>query len=92
VDGLSVVWSQNLWDGFLWLDLTIDGDGFSWFGLKTGGGFLGSASKPRWWSVSQVGPQNRQLRFGDLGLKIKQTTVCQLYHKTVWRVTVRDTR
>jgi hypothetical protein len=35
VDGLSVVWPQNHWDGFLW------------FGLKTGGdGFSGLASKP----------------------------------------------
>jgi hypothetical protein len=41
VDGLSVVWSQNLWDDFLRLDLKIDGDGLSRFGLKTGGGFLG---------------------------------------------------
>jgi hypothetical protein len=28
------------------------------------------ASKLRWWGVFQFGPQNRQLRFGDLGLKI----------------------
>jgi hypothetical protein len=30
-------------------------------------------SKPRWWRVSQFGPQNRQLRFGDLGFKITAT-------------------
>jgi hypothetical protein len=55
VDGLSVVWAQNHWDGFLWFgqktggdgflqfDLKTDGNGFSRFGLKTGrrGGFLG---------------------------------------------------
>jgi hypothetical protein len=35
VAGLSVVWPQNHWDGFLW------------FGLKTGGdGFSSLASKP----------------------------------------------
>jgi hypothetical protein len=33
-------------------------------------GFLGSASKPRWWRVSQFRPQNQWLRFGDLCLKI----------------------
>jgi hypothetical protein len=58
VDGLSVVWSQNHWDGFLCFgfktggdgflrfDLKTAGDGFSRFGLKTGGsGFLVCASK-----------------------------------------------
>jgi hypothetical protein len=34
--------------------------------------FLGLASKP-WLSISQFGPQNRQLRFGDLELKITVT-------------------
>jgi hypothetical protein len=34
--------------------------------------FLGLASKP-WLSISQFGPQNRQLRFGDLDLKITVT-------------------
>jgi hypothetical protein len=37
---------------------------------KSAVGFLGSASKPRWWMVSQFGPQNQWLRFGDLCLKI----------------------
>jgi hypothetical protein len=49
VDGLSVVWSQNHWDNFLWIgyktggdsflwfDFKINGDGFSRFGLKTSG-------------------------------------------------------
>jgi hypothetical protein len=44
---VSPVWPQN------WCD------GFSLFGLKTGGRFLVWASKPRWWSVSRFGPQNR---------------------------------
>jgi hypothetical protein len=37
VDGLSVVWPQNHWDGFLQFGLKTDGDGFLRFGLKTGG-------------------------------------------------------
>jgi hypothetical protein len=57
---------------------------FSQFGLKTGGGFLGLASKPRSTvslslasklvvRVSRFKPQNWQLRFSDLGLKITTT-------------------
>jgi hypothetical protein len=58
VDGLSVVCHQIHWDSF------------SRFGLKTGGdSFFVLASKPRL-TVSRVGPQNRQLRFGDFDLKI----------------------
>jgi hypothetical protein len=39
--GLSVVWSQNHWGGFLWVGLKTGGNGFLRFGLKTGGdGFL----------------------------------------------------
>jgi hypothetical protein len=34
--------------------------------------FLGLASKPRS-TISRFGPQNRQLWFGDLGLKITVT-------------------
>jgi hypothetical protein len=37
VDGLSVVWPQNHWDGFLQFDLKTGGDGFLQFDLKTGG-------------------------------------------------------
>jgi hypothetical protein len=59
VDGLSVVWPQNHWDGFLRFDLKIGGDGFfdltsklmttaSLLSLKTKvvEGFLVWASKP----------------------------------------------
>jgi hypothetical protein len=57
VDSLLVVWPQNHWDGFLWLDLKTGDDGFLWFGLKTGGsGFLIWASKPTatvWWFEPQ---------------------------------------
>jgi hypothetical protein len=34
---------------------------------------LGLTSKLRWWRVSRFGPQNQQLWFGDLGLKITAT-------------------
>jgi hypothetical protein len=45
-------------------------DGFFRFGLKTGGDdFSGLASKPVA-TVSWFGPQNRQLRFGELCFKI----------------------
>jgi hypothetical protein len=41
VDSLSVVWSQNHWNGFLRFGLKTSDDGFLWFVLKTGGdGFL----------------------------------------------------
>jgi hypothetical protein len=35
--------------------------------------FLVEPQKPRWWRVSRFGPQNQQLWFGDLGLKIIAT-------------------
>jgi hypothetical protein len=73
VDGLWVVWPQNHSDGFLQFGLKTGGDGFSWSDLKTGGEFLGWASKSRWWRVSRFGPQNLQLWFGDLTLKITVT-------------------
>jgi hypothetical protein len=60
-DGLSVDWPQNHWDCFSRFDLKTDGDGF-----------LGLASKSRV-TVSQFGPQNWQLRFGHLGVKITTT-------------------
>jgi hypothetical protein len=49
------------------------GDGFSWFGLKTGGyGSCALTSKPLA-QVFRFGPQNRQLRFGDMAHKITAT-------------------
>jgi hypothetical protein len=41
VDGLSVVWSQNHWDGFLYFGLKTGGDDLFRFGLKIGGEFFG---------------------------------------------------
>jgi hypothetical protein len=58
---------------YQWFGIKTGGNGFSLFGLKTGGGFLGSPSKLRWWRVFRFEPQNRQLRFGDLGIKITAT-------------------
>jgi hypothetical protein len=47
VDNLSMVWSQNHWDGFLQFGLKTGGDDFYWFGLKTdGSGFSVWVSKP----------------------------------------------
>jgi hypothetical protein len=46
VNGLSVVWPQNHWNGFSWFDLKTGGDGFFQFGLKIGGkGFLSLSLK-----------------------------------------------
>jgi hypothetical protein len=56
-----VIWPQNHSDGFLQFGLKTGGDGFFQFGLKLVA------------RVSWFGPQNRQLRFGDLGLKITMT-------------------
>jgi hypothetical protein len=53
-----------------WFNLKTKVDGFSQFGLKTGGhGSCGLASKQLAW-ISRFGPQNRQLWFGDLAHKI----------------------
>jgi hypothetical protein len=37
VNGLSMVWQQNHWDGFLLFGIKTVGDSFSRFGLKTDG-------------------------------------------------------
>jgi hypothetical protein len=55
----SLVWRQNrCW----WF-----------FDIKTGDWFFGWVSKPKWLMVSQFRPQNRQLRFGGLNIKITTT-------------------
>jgi hypothetical protein len=56
-----------------WLSLKTKADGFSQFDLKISGyGSCGLASKPLA-RVSRFGPQNRQLRVGDLAHKITVT-------------------
>jgi hypothetical protein len=108
-DSLSVIWSQNHYDGFF--DLTLKPVATVFFDLSSksmvtvSSGLTskpdvtisnglpskpaatvssGLASKPattvswlslkiRWWRVFQFGPQNWQLRFSDLGLKITVT-------------------
>jgi hypothetical protein len=56
-----------------WFSLKTKVDGFPRFGIKTGGySSCGLASKPLA-RVFQFGPQNRQLRFGDLAHKITVT-------------------
>jgi hypothetical protein len=92
VDGLSVVWPQNQWDGFLWFGVKTGGDdflvesqnhgggGFPGLGLKTGscGLVIWASKSPR--------------RFLGLGLKTKQASVCRLHHKTDGRMQHRGTR
>jgi hypothetical protein len=75
-----------------------------WFGLKTTGTvFSGLALKPVAMiffdltskPVAQVfrfGPQNRWLEYSGLGLKIKQTSVYRLHHKTNEGRVTRDMR
>jgi hypothetical protein len=56
-----------------WFSLKTKVNGFSWFGLKTAAyGSCGLASKPLA-QVFQFGPQNWQLRYGDLAHKITMT-------------------
>jgi hypothetical protein len=92
VDGLSVVWPQNRWDGFLRFGLKTGGDGFSRFGFKTGGfGFLDLGLKTGSYGLV-IWASKSPRRFIGLGLKTKQATVCRLPHKTDGRTTVWDTR
>jgi hypothetical protein len=70
VDGLSVVYPQNHWDGLFWFDLKTGGGGFPNLDLKTD-----SYDLVIWASKS---PR----RFLGLRLKIMRTMVCRLRHKT----------
>jgi hypothetical protein len=72
--GWCCVWSAlctTRWGAWVsWFSLKTKVDGFSRFSLKTSGyGSCGLASKSLT-RVSRFGPQNRQLRFGDLAHKI----------------------
>jgi hypothetical protein len=86
VYGLSVVWPQNHWDGFSRFGLKTGGEGFSGFGLKTGGfGFPGLGLKTS--SHGFVICASKSLgRFLSLGLKMIWATVCRLCHKIDWRI------
>jgi hypothetical protein len=81
-------------DGFLWFDFKTSDDGFLRFGLKiSGDSFSRFDLKNRWW-VSWLSLKTKVMegfpvwaskssrRFLNLGLKTKQTSVCQLRHKT----------
>jgi hypothetical protein len=68
-----MVWLQNHYNGFSWFGLKTGGYGFSRFGIKTYGySFCGLASKPLA-PVFRFWPQNQQLWFGDLAHKITMT-------------------
>jgi hypothetical protein len=95
VDGLSMVWPQNHWDGFSRFDLKTNGDGFSRFGLKTGGdgfsrfdlktdgfGFPGLDLKTVSYNLV-IWASKLPRQFLGLGLKTKRATVYRLHHKTM---------
>jgi hypothetical protein len=70
VSGLSMVWPQNHWDGF------------SRFGLKTGGGgFFDLGRKTDSFSLV-IWISKSPRRFLDLVLKTKWTMICRLRIKT----------
>jgi hypothetical protein len=70
VNDLLVVWPQNHWDGFFDLTSKPVATVFSGLASKLVATVSPNlASKPVA-RVSCFGPQNRQLRFGNLGLKI----------------------
>jgi hypothetical protein len=80
VNGLSVVWPQNHWDGFLWFGLKAGGFRFPGLGLKTD-----SSDLMIWASKS---PR----RFLGMCLKTKQALVYWLRHKTDGGRTAWDMR
>jgi hypothetical protein len=70
VNGLSVVWPQNHWDGFSCFGLKTNGFEFPGLGIKTGSYGLVI------WALKSLG------QFLGWGLKTKRGMVCQLHHKT----------
>jgi hypothetical protein len=70
VDGLSMVWPQNHWDGFSRFSLKTGIRGFPYLGLKTG-----SYGLVIWASKSPC-------QFLGLSIKTKRPIVCRLCHKT----------
>jgi hypothetical protein len=86
VDGLSVVWPQNHWDGFSRFGLKTGDDGFFWFGFKTGGdGFPSSDLKTGSYGLVIWASQSPRWFLG-LGLKTKRAMVYRLRHKTDGRM------
>jgi hypothetical protein len=77
-----VVWLQNHWDGFSRFGLKTGGDGFSRFGLKTGGNeFPGLGLKIGSYGLV-IWASKSPRRFLGLGLNTKRAMVCWLCHKT----------
>jgi hypothetical protein len=77
VDGLSVVWPQNHWDGFLRFGIKTSGDDFSRFDLKTGsGGFIGLGLKISSYDLLIWVSKSSRLFLG-LCLKTKRASVCR---------------
>jgi hypothetical protein len=73
VDDLSVVWPQNHWDRFFDLGSKLVATVFSGLASKPVAMVSPSLALKPVARVSCFGPQNRQLRFGNLGLKITVT-------------------
>jgi hypothetical protein len=92
VDGLSMVWPQNHYNGFLWSGLKTGGNGFLVeLQNQGGGGFPGLGLK--------IGSYNLMIWVSKLprwfigfGLKTKRASVCRLCHKTDGGGLIRDTR
>jgi hypothetical protein len=91
VDGLSVVWPQNHWDGFLRFGLKTGGDGFLVEPQNQGGGgFSGLDIKTGFYDLV-IWDSKSPRRFLGLSLKTKQTSVCWLRHKPDGSATAWDT-
>jgi hypothetical protein len=92
VDSLSVVCPQNHWDGFSWFGLKTGGDGFSQFVLKTDDfAFPGLGLKTSSYGLVILASKSLQ-QFLSLCLKTNWATIYRLHHKTdEWMKTARST-
>jgi hypothetical protein len=92
VNGLSVVWPQNHWEGFFRFSLKTGGDCFLVEPQNQGGGwFSGLGLKTGSYSLVICFSKSPR-RFPSLGLKTNQATACRLHHKTDERAMAWDTR
>jgi hypothetical protein len=92
VDGLSVVLTQNHWNGFLRFCLKTGGEGFLVEPQNQGGvGFPCLVLKTGSYGLVICASKSPR-RFLDLELKIKQSLVCRLRHKTDEGMRRRRTR